>query len=242
MNNIKLKISSFYFKEMHAPSWFSVFFNPFFFARRGLFQSIKEIGKEITGKTLDVGCGSKPYVSLYSSTEYIGLEYDTPENRATKNADFFYDGNKFPFDDNDFDSVVLNQVFEHVFNPDDFLEEVNRVLKSSGMICMTIPFVWDEHEQPYDFARYSSFGIKSLLEKHGFHVQKQMKSVNDIRVIFQLSSLFIFKKLVTRSSIINHLMILLLISPLNIIGTLINFILPMNQDLYLDNIILAKKI
>ena len=35
-------------------------------------------------------------------------------------------------------------------------------------------------------------------------------------------------------------MILLLISPLNIIGTLINFILPMNQDLYLDNIILAK--
>ena len=115
-------------------------------------------------------------------------------------------------------------------------------MKSSGMICMTIPFVWDEHEQPYDFARYSSFGIKSLLEKHGFHVQKQMKSVNDIRVIFQLSSLFIFKKLVTRSSIINHLMILLLISPLNIIGTLINFILPMNQDLYLDNIILAKKI
>ena len=44
-----------------------------------------------------------------------------------QNADFFYDGNKFPFDDNDFDSVVLNQVFEHVFNPDDFLEEVNRV-------------------------------------------------------------------------------------------------------------------
>ena len=55
---------------------------------------------------------------------------------------------------------------------------------------MTIPFVWDEHEQPYDFARYSSFGIKSLLEKHGFHVQKQMKSVNDIRLFSALKPFY----------------------------------------------------
>ena len=226
---------------MHAPSLLSVFINPFFFARRGLFKHVQDLAPQITGKTLDVGCGSKPYQSLYNSSEYIGLEYDTPENRSIKNADFFYDGTIFPFEDNSFDSAVLNQVFEHVFNPDSFLDEVSRILKKDGKLFLTIPFAWDEHEQPVDYARYSSFGIKSILEKHGFEILEQRKSVQDIRVIFQLLILYIFKKLVAKNGLLNQLMILFLISPLNILGSLLNLILPSNVDLYLDNIVLAKK-
>ena len=70
------------------------------------------------------------------------------------------------------------------------LGRINRVLKSSGMICMTIPFVWDEHEQPYDFARYSSFGIKSLLEKLWISCTAQMKSVNDIKLFSALKPFY----------------------------------------------------
>ncbi|RME57501.1 class I SAM-dependent methyltransferase, partial [Candidatus Parcubacteria bacterium] len=153
-----------------------MFINPFYFARKGLAGHIADLADRVTGKTLDVGCGSKPYESLYASSEYIGLEYDTPENRASKEADFFYDGETFPFESASFDSVVANEVFEHVFNPDRFLDEVHRVLKSGGRLLMTMPFVWDEHEQPHDFARYSSFGIRYLLEKHGFEIVDQRKS------------------------------------------------------------------
>ena len=238
---LKKKIWSIYFREMHAPSLLSIFINPFFFARRGLFKHVQDLAPQITGKTLDVGCGSKPYESLYDSSEYIGLEYDTPENRSIKKADFFYDGANFPFEDNSFDSAVLNQVFEHVFNPNSFLDEVSRILKKDGKLFLTIPFAWDEHEQPVDYARYSSFGIKSILEKHGFEILEQRKSVQDIRVIFQLLILYIFKKLVTKNGLLNQLMILFLISPLNILGSLLNLILPSNVDLYLDNIVLAKK-
>jgi len=238
---LKKKIWSIYFREMHAPSLLSIFINPFFFARRGLFKHVQDLAPQITGKTLDVGCGSKPYESLYDSSEYIGLEYDTPENRSIKKADFFYDGTNFPFEDNSFDSAVLNQVFEHVFNPNSFLDEVSRILKKDGKLFLTIPFAWDEHEQPVDYARYSSFGIKSILEKHGFEILEQRKSVQDIRVIFQLLILYIFKKLVTKNGLLNQLMILFLISPLNILGSLLNLILPSNVDLYLDNIVLAKK-
>ena len=212
---LKKKIWSIYFREMHAPSLLSIFINPFFFARRGLFKHVQDLAPQITGKTLDVGCGSKPYESLYDSSEYIGLEYDTPENRSIKKADFFYDGTNFPFEDNSFDSAVLNQVFEHVFNPNSFLDEVSRILKKDGKLFLTIPFAWDEHEQPVDYARYSSFGIKSILEKHGFEILEQRKSVQDIIVIFQLLILYIFKKLVTKNGLLNQLMILFLISPLN---------------------------
>jgi SAM-dependent methyltransferase len=239
---IKKKLLKFYFGEMHAPTWISLFINPFYFARKGLHLHVSQLAKHICGKTLDIGCGSKPYQSLYHSSEYIGLEFDTLENRRIKKADFFYDGKIFPFSHNEFDSVVANEVFEHVFNPDQFLDEIYRVLKKDGKIIMTMPFVWDEHEQPYDYARYSSYGIKSILENHGFEVLEQRKSIDDIRVIFQLLILYIFKKLRTNNGIINLIIIIAFIAPLNILGSLLNIVLPSNSELYIDNIILARKI
>jgi len=142
---------------------------------------------------------------------------------------------------NEFDSVVTNQVFEHVFNLDIFLFEVNRVLKKEGKLLMTVPFVWDEHEQPYDFAQYTSFGLKSLLEKNGFEIVEQKKTVTDFSVIFQLVNEYIYK-LTVRNDLIRQIAIILIMFPLNIAGIISSKILPSNKDLYWDNIILAKKI
>lgn len=229
-------------REQFQPSWLGLFVNPFFFARKGLYQHIKALASQITGHTLDVGCGNKPYEHLFNVTSYIGLEIDTADNRRNKKADFFYDGSEFPFRDGEFDSLVLNQVFEHVFTPDSFLSEVNRVLKLDGVLLMTVPFVWDEHEQPHDFARYSSFGLGSLLERHGLEVIEQRKSVNDIRVVFQLLNGYLYKKTASGNKYINMLLMLVLMAPWNIVGELLAKVLPENGDLYLDNIVLAKKV
>jgi SAM-dependent methyltransferase len=227
---------------MFFPGAPALFVNPFYFARKGLVKHISELAVHVKGKTLDVGCGSKPYAQLYRSEEYVGLEIDTPQNRAGKNAEYFYDGNQFPFADSTFDSLVANEVLEHVFNPDQFLDEIFRVVKPGGVALLTMPFVWDEHEQPHDFARYSSFGIKALLEKHGFEIVEQRKSTDDIRVIFQILNVYILKITVTKNVWINFLATLLLMAPVNILGELLFFITPRNPDLYLDNIVLAKKI
>jgi SAM-dependent methyltransferase len=231
----------FYIHEQFFPSVLGLFINPFYFARKGLAKHVSDLAINITGKTLDIGCGTKPYMHLYHAREYVGLEIDTPQNRASKNADCFYDGNVFPFEDSCFDSIVANEVFEHVFNPDGFLSEAFRVLKPSGVILLTMPFVWDEHEQPHDFARYSSFGIKSLLQKHGFDVVEQRKSMDDIRVIFQLLNAYTYKKTFTKNAWANLLITLILIAPFNILGELLSIITPRNADLYLDNIVLATK-
>ena len=208
---------------------------------KDLAKNVGDLAHRITGRTLDVGCGSKPYEALYSASEYIGLEYDTPENRENKQAEHFYDGETFPFDDGNFDSLVANEVFEHVFNPDRFLQEIQRVLKPGGKLLLTMPFVWDEHEQPHDFARYSSFGIRHLLEKHGFEIVEQRKSMDDIRVIFQLINAYIYKITITKNGWINAFLILFLMSPFNILGEILGWLLPRNPDLYLDNIVLARK-
>ena len=241
MSAYKARLRSVYQRVSFFPGVLGLFINPFYFARKGLAKHISELAPHIVGRTLDVGCGSKPYLHLYRSSEYVGLEIDTPQNRVSKNADYFYDGTEFPFGDVSFDSIVANEVFEHVFNPDQFLNEVARVLKPGGMILMTMPFIWDEHEQPWDFARYSSFGIKSLLEKHGFEIVEQRKSTDDIRVIFQMLNAYIYKKTSTQSTWLNLLITLIIMAPINVIGELLSFVTPSNADLYLDNIVLAKK-
>lgn len=229
-------------KQQFQPNIFGMFVNPFYFARKGLYENISAFADKITGKTLDIGCGQKPYESLFSSSQYVGLEIDTQENRQNKKANLFYNGKTFPFQDGEFDSVIANEVFEHVFNPNEFLEEIHRVMRTGGILLMTVPFCWDEHEQPNDFARYSSFGLKAILQKHSFAVIEQKKSINDIRVVFQMLNAYIYKKTVAKNVYINLLVTLFLMSPFNLMGELLSKVLPKNDDLYLDNIVLARKV
>lgn len=228
--------------EYVNPGVIGIFTNPFYFARKGLYKAISNLSDNINGRTLDIGCGRKPYRHLFKFSEYIGLEIDTAENRSSKQADVYYDGNVIPFSDLEFDSIVINQVFEHVFNPCDFLREVNRVLKYEGKLLLTVPFVWDEHEQPFDYARYSSFGMCSLLEHAGFRIIAHEKSIQDIRVIFQLFNCYTYKIVNTRNPYLDFILRNILAAPVNIFGELLALITPRNADLYLDNVFLVKKV
>ena len=230
-------------KQQYEPDALGLLVNPFYFARRGLYENMAALAVKVNGKILDVGCGQKPYEKMFRSSQYIGLEIDSPENRQNKKADYFYNGTTFPFQDSEFDSIIANEVFEHVFNPADFLIEINRVLKPEGLLLMTVPFCWDEHEQPYDYARYSSFGLIATVEKQGFKVIEHRKSMNDIRAIFQMLNGYIYKKTIISISngYLSLLANLFLIAPFTVLGELLSKILPKNDDLYLDNIILARK-
>ncbi len=235
-------IKQYILKQQYAPGLLGLWFNPYYHSRRGLRKAIGQMALHMKGRLLDVGCGRKPYREMFLTNEYVGLEIDTLENRTNKQADFFYDGNSFPFEEPDFDGIVCNQVLEHVFAPDRFLGEIHRVLKPGGLLLLTVPFVWDEHEQPWDYARYSSFGLKSLLEKNGFEVLKQQKINADVRALFQLINAYLFKILWTRWQVANLFICAAMMAPFNILGALLYKVLPANPDLYLDQVVLARKI
>ncbi len=225
------------------PGFFGLFFNPFFFARRELVRHIGLCASAMTGKILDVGCGKKPYQKLFTNAgEYIGMDIEiSGHDHSQEEIDVFYDGKTFPFADQSIDSVLTNQVFEHVFNPHEFISEINRVLKSEGQLLITVPFVWDEHEQPFDYGRYSSFGIKHILEKHDFEILKQYKSGTGIQAVIQLINLYIYKKFYSRHRPLNYVLTVLFISPFNLLGFLLSVYKRKDSDLFLDNVILARK-
>lgn len=218
--------------------------NPFYFVRKNLYKNIREFAFLFDGKVLDFGCGAKPYKELFKRcSEYIGCDIEiSGHDHKSEQIDVFYDGKKIPFEDEYFDNIFTSEVFEHVFNLDPILDELYRVLKPGGYMLATVPFIWNEHEIPFDYGRYTSFGIKSLLKHHGFRIVKLKKSTNYIEMIYQMKMEYIrYEIFKINNPAIRHFLQRIIIAPLAVKGSIMQFILPKNMSFYGDNIVLCKK-
>jgi len=236
-------LKEYYTKQLFRPSVWGIFTNPFFITRSKLFREIKKVNSFIGGRILDVGCGQKPYQSLFQSTEYIGMDVEqSGHNHGNEPIDVYYDGGIFPFDDDSFDSVICNQVLEHVAIPVTTLSEIHRVLKPKGHVLLSVPFLADEHEQPFDFYRYSSFGMRYLFENQNFEIIKSVKLNQNIALVFaHFWNTYWYKIFKTRYPIISLLITPIVHAPVTLLGYVCSLILPRTEDFYTDLLILARK-
>jgi SAM-dependent methyltransferase len=236
------KLKNYILQQLFRPNVLGFFINPFFLGRSAMYINVKKYSNAISGKTLDVGCGSKPYIGLFSNiTTYIGMDIEQSGHKHQREyIDVFYDGETFPFPENEFDSLVFFEVLEHVFNPDTFFKQISKVVKKDGHCLVTIPFIWGEHEQPYDFARYSSFGLKHIFHKHGFEIVEHKKYLTDFRLIFLLINSYVYT---TFKRFLPTLLAWAFILPFTTINNflgLLSYLLPKNNDLYFGSIYVLK--
>lgn len=222
----------------------SLLTNPFFFVRRNLFRNIRHFANRMEGRMLDFGCGDKPYERYFCNvSEYVGCDIEVSgHDHTNEKVDVFYDGKHLPFGDGSFDSVLSSEVFEHIFNLESIVKELCRVLKPGGGLIVTVPFVWNEHEVPYDFGRYTSFGITDLLERNGLKVVELRKSTSYVELIFQMWAEYLrhgFSRIPSRA--VQILLQLAVIFPSVLLGAFLSVILPRNYSLYGDNVIFATK-
>ncbi len=130
--------------------------------------SLKRCGSYVTGVTLDVGCGRKPYEKTFfaGAQKYVGMDYLT--DRST--PDVVGSATDIPLADASFDSVVSTEVLEHVPDPLKALREMYRVLKPGGHLVLSTPMYWPRHEVPYDYFRYPYDGLLHLVKESGFEL------------------------------------------------------------------------
>lgn len=235
-------LANFYKRQQFFVNFVSIFINPNYFSRKGLLKYIRKEASALKGRLLDFGCGRKPYRSLFAVDEYIGVDIETSgHNQADISADVYYDGHHLPFDEKSFDSIFASEVFEHLFNLDEILDELHRVLKDDGQMLVTIPFAGNEHEIPYDFGRYTSYGIKAVLEKHGFEIVKLHRSTTYFETICQSVNSYIIDNIFSKNKALRTLLMIFITGPMSLICILLNFIMPNNRTWFLNLVFLAKK-
>jgi SAM-dependent methyltransferase len=178
---------------------------------------------------------------MTNAESITGLELDTEKNRREKCADSFYDGIIFPFEATSFDSVLCNQVLEHVFDAEGFVEEIRRVLTPGGTLVLTVPFIWPEHEAPWDCQRYTSFGLKDLLQRAGLNVVEQRKLVTGGSALFALAADSLNGMARPYPLPVRLVIRLLCCFPLSLCGALFGKMVKRDHEMYLDNFIVARK-
>lgn len=228
-------------KEKFKPSFFSIFYHPFFFIRREIYSFLEVNSNYLNGKLLDFGCGSKPYEKLFKNlNDYVGVE--VAGNKENLKSDIYYDGISLPFADNTFDSILCTEVFEHVEQLDEVIFELYRILKPGGRMIVTTPFMCMEHEMPYDFRRFTLNGLTNLIKKKNFKIIKSQKLLNNFHVFFQTLNFYIcqvFLKIKTRY--LKYIVYFLLIGPVNFLSLIFNFFLPKTKEMYFGSGIVVEK-
>lgn len=126
-----------------------------------------------TLRVLDVGCGDKTYKKFVGDNEYIGIDVEQSGRIESKKIpDIFFNGHDIPLEDDSVDVILFLEVLEHVTKPEDLMIDMRRVLKDSGTLILSVPFIWPLHEEPYDFRRFTSHGIYDFSQRFGFEVKQ----------------------------------------------------------------------
>lgn len=239
LNKVKTRLR----REQFLCSPLAIVTSNIYIIRNGLYKNILRMSPTIRGDILDFGCGSKPYESVFiNASSYTGVDIRVSgHNHEQSKVDVYYDGRTLPFPDDHFDAVVSFEVFEHVFDIDQTMVEIRRVLKPGGQILLTTPFAWDEHEIPYDFARYTSFGIARILERNRFEVVEVRKTTTYVLAVCQMFIAYITQHVIPKNKSLARLAQLLFVFPLNLASLLLNVILPKRYEYFCNCVVLGKK-
>ncbi|OGH19943.1 MAG: hypothetical protein A3D74_00710 [Candidatus Levybacteria bacterium RIFCSPHIGHO2_02_FULL_37_13] len=163
-------------------------------------NAIIEAKKYARGKLVDLGCGRMAYRGEFENLvdKYIGV--DNPKLSKLYNADRKPDviadiEKRLPFKDNSFDISLNFQVLEYITSPLPFLSEIYRILKPSGILILSVPFMYPLHDVPYDKYRYTANALKYILGKTGFSVLKVYSQGGFLEFWLQSLNVFFLKRI-----------------------------------------------
>ena len=128
------------------------------------------------GKVLDIGGGSF-FKSLKESTwsRYIVFEPDInylPNSKSASVQSIAGDGMNPPFKNETFDTVLIIQVLQFIFEPNVFIQRIGNLIKDNGKLIIQVPQSGNLHGIPNHYYNFTKFWLYKVLNENNFEVVK----------------------------------------------------------------------
>lgn len=129
----------------------------------------RSFARRLSGTVVDLGSGAQPYREDVRGLgcKYVAVDWSNSYHPAKPDvlADLNV-GVELP--DSCADHVISFSVLEHLHRPERLIQEARRILKPGGTLYLQVPFQWAVHEAPYDYVRFTRFGLENLFRDAGF--------------------------------------------------------------------------
>lgn len=198
---------------------------------------------------VDVGCANKwPRSQIATSCRYIGFDHpDTATNWYHTKPDVFGDASALPFASDSVDVVLLLDVLEHVPDTDGVFSEIQRALKKSGILIVKMPFLYPLHDEPRDYVRLTSHGLRSAGQRHNYSVISAHPQGHPVVTAALLMNIALARTAIASVTSKNLLCVpLLLLAPFiflgtNIVAKVVALIAPPDPTMSFSNIVTMRK-
>ncbi len=132
------------------------------FQRRALNKELPQIISDHSrGKLLDIGSLNQPYKKYANYTKYEILDIED-----NKEVDYCEDIHTTSLKDEQFDTIILTEVLEHLYDPKLALKQIHRIMKPKAYLVGSVPVFYSIHgNEHYDYYRYTYFGLIELLKE-----------------------------------------------------------------------------
>lgn len=139
-------------------------------ANHKIIRALERARVHARGELLDMGCGSKPFASLFAGrvTRYWGSDLSHSQYLGEARLDAFARAEAQPFRAASFDTVLGLSMLTYLSEPARMIEEAHRVLRPGGVLILEFTQMVPLHDEPWDFFRFTRYGAEHLLKQAGF--------------------------------------------------------------------------
>lgn len=137
------------------------------YSRRGLYEFLRKVCSEIPNgvAVLNVGASGEIETFINSCSVNKNWRITSLDVDPARNPDILGSIENINLPDGEYHAVFAIEVLEHVGNVPAALANCRRILASHGMLCASVPFMLPIHDAPYDYSRFTEYGLRRLFSE-----------------------------------------------------------------------------
>jgi SAM-dependent methyltransferase len=131
------------------------------------------LARALKGRVLDVGCGIGDMLKFLRGSVGVDINPKLVDYCRSQGLEaHVMAADRLPFESESFDGVTLDNVLEHIAEPEPLLKEIDRVLRPGGRFVVGVPGTLGYSLDPDHKRFYSEAGLHERVRRAGFvHVK-----------------------------------------------------------------------